>query len=115
LAGERIRCLAEARDERLIAGYDQSRTNRRAALGNRRSRELSADIAVEPDGFSEDQLAAAAQPPAVDELALLHPLAHGGSAEHHDLAEQERGRVVELDVEAALHARPVEQDGLLRQ
>src|SRR5206468_1740958 len=62
LAGERIRCLAEALDERLIAGHDQSRPNRRADFGNRRSRELFADIAVEPDRFSEDQLAAAAPP-----------------------------------------------------
>src|SRR5204863_5028925 len=41
--------------------------------------------------------------------------AHRGTAEHHDLAEQERSSRIEVYVEAAPHARPVEQDRLLRQ
>ena len=77
--------------------------------------ELFADVAVEPDGFGEHQPAAAPQPPAVDEFALPHALAHRGAAEHHDFAQQERGAFRQIDIDPARHPRPVEQDGFLRQ
>ena len=80
-----------------------------------RPRQLFADVAVEPDGFRKHQPAAAAQPPAVDEFALQHPLAHRRAAEHHDLAQQQRGVFGQIDIDAARYPRPVEQDGFLRQ
>ena len=65
--------------------------------------------------LGKHQLSAAAQAPAVDEFAVLHRLAHRGAAEHHDLAEQKRGVFREIDIDPPRNARPVEQDGLLRQ
>ena len=85
----------------LIARHDQRRADRDAAFGDRGSRQLFADIAVEPDGLGKHQPAAAPQAPAIDELALQHPLAHRGAAEHHDFAEQQRGVFREIDIDAA--------------
>ena len=95
--------------------HDQRGADGDAAIGDGRFRQLGADIAVEPDGFGEHQAATAAQPPAVDEFAMRHPLAHRRAAEHHDFAEQKPRILRQIDIDAAQDPRPVEQDGLLRQ
>ena len=77
--------------------------------------ELLADIAFEPHRLGEDQPAAAAQPPAVDESALRHPLAHRRAAEHGDLAHNKRSALRKIDIDTTKHLRAVEQDGFLRQ
>ena len=110
-----LRCLANSLHQRLIAGHDQRGADRDAAVGDRRPRQLLADVAVEPDGFRKHQPAAAAQPPAIDEFAMQHLFAHRRAAEHHDFAEQKRGVLRQVDIDAPDNPRPVEQDGLLRQ
>ena len=46
---------------------------------------------------------------------MAHLFAHRHAAEHHDFAEQKRGVLREIDVDAPDDPRAVEQDGLLRQ
>ncbi len=99
----------------LVAGHDQRGADGDAAFGDGGLREFCADIAVEPDGFGKHQPAATAQPPAVDELAMQHLFAHRRAAEHHDFAEQKRGVIGQIDIDAPRDPRAVEQDGLLRQ
>ena len=112
---KRLRGLANPRHQRLVARHDQRGADGDAALRDRRAGELFADVAVEPHGFREHQPAAAAQPPAVDKTPGQHFLAHRGAAEHHDFAQQQRGALGKIDVDAPVHPRPVEQDGFLRQ
>ncbi len=107
--------LANPLHQRLVARHDQRGADRHAASCDRRACKLFADIAIETNVLGEHQPAAAAQPPALDEFALQHSLAHRRAAEHHDFAKQERGAFRQIDVEPAQHPRPVEQNGLLRQ
>src|ERR1700722_16547490 len=88
LATERRRELANPFHERLIAGHDQRHADRDTALGDRRTCQFATDLAVEPDVFSKNDLAAAAQSPAIDKFARLNSFAHRKPPEHHDLAEQ---------------------------
>ena len=76
---------------------------------------FAADVTVEPHSLRKDELAAAPHAPAIDESALRHPLTHRGSAEHGDLAQQERSALGEIDIDMPRHLRAVEQDGFLRQ
>ena len=115
LAAERFRRFADPLHQRLVAGHDQRRADGDAAVSDGRPRQLLADVAVEPDGFRKNQPTAAAQAPAVDELAMQHLFAHRGAAEHHDFAEQKRGVFGQVDIDASDDPRAVEQDGLLRQ
>src|SRR5262245_31612474 len=69
LAAEGFRGLADELDHGLVTGHDQRRADGNAALCNRWLRQLRSDVTIEPDRLGKDQLAAAAQAPAVDELA----------------------------------------------
>src|SRR6202035_984173 len=76
LAAEGCRQFADPLHQRLVAGHDQRGADSHAAFGDRRPAQLFADVAIEPDIFSEYQPAAAAEAPAVGEFARLHSLAH---------------------------------------
>src|SRR5215510_11762240 len=115
LAAKGICSLTDTLHDRLIARHDQGRGKGSAAFGDRRPRQFCADVAVEANGLGEDQPAAAAQAPAVDEFAPLHALAHGGAAEHDDFAEQKRGAFGKINIDPARDFGGVEQDGFLRQ
>src|SRR4051794_317764 len=115
LAAEGRTGVADPRQRRLIPGHDQRGADRAAAIGDRAAVERRADVAVEPHGLRKGQPAAAAQAPAVGELAAPHGLAHRGAPEHHDLAQQQRGGLRQIDVDGPRDPRLVEQDGFLRQ
>src|SRR5229473_2638598 len=107
--------LADSLHQSLIAGRDQRRPDRDAALGDGGHRELLADIAIKADSLGKHQPATTAQAPAVDELPAQHTLAHRRAAEHHNLAQQERGIFRQVDVDPPRNVRAVEQNGFLRQ
>jgi hypothetical protein len=55
------------------------------------------------------------EPPPIDKCPRQNSFAHREPAEHNDFAEQKRGGFGQIDLEAAMDPRAVEQDRLLRQ
>jgi hypothetical protein len=94
---------------------DQGRRNGIASRGDRRPAEPIRNTAVKSHAVGEDKLPGTTDAPAVSETAFIHRLARGGAAEHHRLRHDQRTAGGERDIDAALEARAVEQDGFLRQ
>src|SRR4051794_31725001 len=106
---------AHGLDLTLVAGHAQHGRDRAAAGRRGRRGEPAGDRTVEPQGLGEDELAAAADPPTVGDLAVVDRLSHGGAAEHECLGHEKRGALLHVDIDAARQAGAVEQDRLLWQ
>ena len=78
-------------------------------------RQTLRNLAVETQRLGEHQRAADTQAPTVKEATLDHGLAHGGTAEHGGLRQNQTGVARQLNVDAAPQPRLIEHDRLLRQ